>query len=231
MDRQYIQEHRIVDRYLNGRLSAEEERAFEEYYLSDPVLLEELELAERLKRAVVSTGEHERGRRGGPFGVFHSPQYAAAASVLLAASLVLASVLYVQNMSLREQGPGFDFASAVTRLVPLVRTRSAAPIEISSRDSNEWTVLEVDVSLADYDLYRVTLERLEGEGAAGRVLELDGLAADGEGYLLVGMPGRLLTPGQYELRVEGRQDAWAAERYEMADEIALSVVGSDPGGR
>lgn len=226
MDRQFIQDHHVVDRYLNGTLSADEEEAFEESYLSDPVVLEELELAERLKRGMfdASTGSAlGHGRRNGWFGVFLSPQYAAAASLLFVASLVLAGVLYTQNVALRQRPASFDFRNAVTRLVPLVNTRSAGPIEIASPRPNELTVLEVDVALAEYDSYRATLDRT-GDGASRRVLQQDGLAADSDGYLLVGMPGRLLTPGRYELLIEGRQAGWAVDRFETASEISLRIV-------
>ena len=49
MDRKNTQHAELVERYLQGRLSPEDEQAFEEAYLADPRLLEEVQLAERLR--------------------------------------------------------------------------------------------------------------------------------------------------------------------------------------
>ena len=38
MDRQYIRDTQVIERYLQGRLTAAEEQAFEEAYLADPEL-------------------------------------------------------------------------------------------------------------------------------------------------------------------------------------------------
>ena len=35
MDRQYIRDHQVIERYLSGALTADEEQAFEEAYLGD----------------------------------------------------------------------------------------------------------------------------------------------------------------------------------------------------
>ena len=49
MDRQYIRDHAVIERYLSGALTAEEEQAFEEAYLGDQELLDQVQAAERLR--------------------------------------------------------------------------------------------------------------------------------------------------------------------------------------
>lgn len=49
MDREYIDAHRIVERYLSGDLLVREARAFEKYCLEHPELLAELPIPVRLK--------------------------------------------------------------------------------------------------------------------------------------------------------------------------------------
>jgi len=52
MDKQYIRTHLVVDRYLQGALSAREVAEFEERLTWDEELLDELDLAEHLRGAV-----------------------------------------------------------------------------------------------------------------------------------------------------------------------------------
>ena len=59
MDRQYIRDHAVIERYLSGALTAEEERAFEEAYLGDQELLDQLQAAERLRELPAT---HYKGR-------------------------------------------------------------------------------------------------------------------------------------------------------------------------
>lgn len=49
MDRQYIQDQRIVDRYLAGDLTVREARQFEKYCLEHPDVLQEMPIPVRLK--------------------------------------------------------------------------------------------------------------------------------------------------------------------------------------
>src|SRR5690554_705483 len=115
MDREAM-DRDMIERYLQGRLTAEEERAFEERYLADPALLDELVLADKLGRGLEEL--HARGELPGghaPAGaagrapwlrILGSPRYAAAATVLLGLSWLLSAGLYYQNRSLREDGAG-----------------------------------------------------------------------------------------------------------------------------
>ena len=52
MDRQYIRDNQVIERYLQGRLTADEETAFEEAYIGDPDLFQELRAAELLRRGL-----------------------------------------------------------------------------------------------------------------------------------------------------------------------------------
>ena len=49
MDRQYIDDHHIVARYLADRLPEPEREAFETYYLEHPEIVREIEAAARFK--------------------------------------------------------------------------------------------------------------------------------------------------------------------------------------
>src|SRR5688500_2107943 len=101
MDRQYIRDHNVIERYMARSLTAEEEQDFEEAYLGDSEIIDELEAAQRLRDGVKEldgAGHLERMRPRPQWQrMLASPGYAAAASVLLVVSLVFSTLLYRDN--------------------------------------------------------------------------------------------------------------------------------------
>jgi hypothetical protein len=226
MDRQYIHNHQVIERYLRGALTPDEEKRFEEAYLADPDLLAEIELVERLqqglKRYGVDTGRQGRGAAAPAWlRIMTSPQYAAAASVLLAVAVVFAGALYRENMSLRSTP---SLAAVPTRTVPLFTLRGDGGTVVPAAESSEvLTILAIDPGALEYDRYRATLTRMDPEGPEV-VAQVGGLTV---GYLQtvdVGVPERALTGGAYEVELEGRMNDWAPERaYELASRIPFTI--------
>ncbi len=211
MDRQYIRDAQVIERYLKGTLSAAEEQAFEEAYLSDPQLLDELEVAERLRAGLedvnVADSAMRTASRSRWLELASSPRFGIAASLVAVAALAAATGLYVQNQGLRA-GSTFTVATQ-TRLLPLVSVRGAAnPNEIAAPARGEWTVLLLDPAFGEYDTYRAVLVRRGG----AEVLRLDGLTPTYEGLIAVGVPGDLLSPGDYEVRLFGGRRDWPPPR-------------------
>jgi hypothetical protein len=215
MDRRYIQDHQVVERYLDGRLTPSEQEAFEEFYLAHPDVLEELELTERLRQGIKDLGEAgelerslERPRSWK--WALSTPQYAAAASLLFAASLIVSGTLYRDNAGLRQELE-LVAGSAVTRLVPIISVRGNDVNQVAEPVEREWTVLLVEPGPADYDSFRATVLRQDRAGAEP-IWELGGLVPGYDGLLPVGVPGGLLEPGDYEVRVAGRMADWPPDR-------------------
>src|SRR5215471_16268862 len=210
MDRQYIRENQVIERYLNGELSAAEEQDFEETYLGDQELLDELELVERLRgglKQLKTRGELATRRKTQWFQTLASPQLAAAASILLVVSLVFSAALYRDNRNLRQ----LTANGGVARLLPLVSVRGSPEIPIEAPDPNELAVLLVDPGVARYDSYRVVVSRRENQSSTA-IFTHDGLTPGYEDQLAITMPGRLLTQGNYEVVVEGRMNDWPPSR-------------------
>jgi hypothetical protein len=226
MDRQYIRDHQVIERYLSGGLAADEEQAFEEAYLVDPEILNELQLAERLReglRDLNAAGGIETPQRKTRLSSWmSSPQYAAAASVLLAATLVFAGVLYYESAA-RDR---FVASSAVTRLVPLVAVRGADANVISTPAEDEWIVLLIDPGFTDYDTYRAVLERRDANVAEPIWSRAD-MRPTYEDMIAVGLAGGLLRPGEYDIRLEGRMDEWPAERFDEISRTPFIVAAPD----
>jgi hypothetical protein len=225
MDRQYIRDHAVIERYLSGALTAEEEQAFEEAYLGDAELLDEVQAAEQLREGIKeldSAGRLERPRA--PTGWrqwLASPQYAAAASVLLAVSLGFSAMLYRENVDLR--GVGVSQVSERTRLVRLEALRGGNVAEISAPETDERIVLQLDAGTVAYDTYRGTLMRRDGDQFETIWSRAD-LVTQPEETVLIGVPGRALLPGNYEARLDGRMNDWPAERFDEISRLDLRVV-------
>lgn len=113
MDHEYIQEHQVVDRYVQGRLSEAEADLFEDHYLTCEECLQRLRIAEKFQRGFRQVAAEDavgmgilavflRSRRGFALG--------AALGLLLAAS----SLLAVRSVRL-----GSDLEEARTRLAQI----------------------------------------------------------------------------------------------------------------
>ena len=222
MDRQYIREHGVIERYLKGALTADEEQAFEEAYLGDPDLLDEVQAAERLREGIKelgSTGRLEQLRAPARWRQWlASPQYAAAASVLLAVSLGFSAMLYREVTELRRDGVAQTFSS--TRLVRLEARRGGDPIDIPAPPPGELTVLQFDT--VTYDTYRFTLTRRTGDQS--ELIWRGANLVPQDDTLSISVMDRDLQPGNYEALLEGRMNDWPAGRFEEFTRMDLRVV-------
>lgn len=228
MDRQYIRENQVIERYLAGALTADEEQAFEEAYLGDAQLLDELQAAERLGdgiKALSSGGRLERLQTPARWRhMLSSPQYAAAASALLVVSLAFSGVLYQANRALREEG--LETTVARARLVPLFSTRGEdEESRISAPAADEMIVLQLDAGIVEYDTYRATLERRTG-ATSEEIWSSVGLEPI-QGEISIALLGNALQPGSYEVRLDGRNDGSPADRYEEISRTRFSIVARD----
>ena len=197
MDRNYVSENQIVDRYLRDDLTDEERVAFEEFYLSDQETLAELELAEKLQLGLQDCASQGLLEAESPPGwlrrTITSPQWAAAASVLLVVSIGYSGFLQRQLQT--------DTTVAGTQLIPLIMTRSPEAVRVEPGDPGNWVVLLVDPGFEPYDAYRATLV----DGSSGEIVwDVAGLQPGYEDLLAVGVAGSVLQSGQYSLRVEAR---------------------------
>ena len=228
MDRQYIRDHQVIERYLAGVLTADEEQAFEEAYLGDAEILDQLQTAERLRAGIQdlsAAGRLDRLRPAAPWRQWlMSPQYAAAASVLLVVALGFSAALYRENRDLRTDGAAAG--SSITRLIALETVRGGNAIEIPAPEQDELTSLLLDSGAVAYDRYRATLTRRDGQQSE-QVFSRDDLMPQFGDFIVMSVSGRNLRPGAYEARLEGRMDDWAAERFEEVSRTQLTVTPGD----
>jgi hypothetical protein len=222
MDR-HIRDTLVIERYLQGKLSAAEEERFEEAYLADPELLAELKLAERLREGFKGLPLDARAPGPAPrarwFDFATSPRYGIAASLISALALLASGALYLQG-----PGSGRSPSAAASRahIVPLVAVRGGGnPNTIAAPAADEWTILTVDTGLGDYDVYRAALV-----GADGReIASFDGMRPGDDGAVALGFQGNSLVPGDYEVRLAGRKLDWPADRaYDDLSRTPLTII-------
>lgn len=212
MDRNYVIENDLVDRYVRGDLSDEESAAFEAFYLSDQETLTELEIAEKLQfglKDAAAQGRLEASSRPGWFvRAVTSPQWATAASILLVLSLGYTGLLQRQL----ESAPDV----AAPQLVPLITTRSAAPTTVVPQAPDGWLVLLVDSGFEPYSDYRAAVLDADGQP----IWEVGGLQPGYEDLLAIGVDGSVLRPGRYDVVLQGRSGSAAfAEISRTAFEV------------
>jgi hypothetical protein len=207
---------------LQGRLTADEETAFEEAYIGDPELFQELKTASLLRRGLELHDADESGeqRPSSMPRAAGAPRYAIAASLVAGIALATSTYLFVENGALRDETVGIGM-TAGARVVPLLAVRGGDPNSIEAIAANDWTVLLVDPGFAPYESYGATLVRGSG-GTVAELLRVDGLTPSYEGQLGVVVPSRLLTPGQYEVVLTGRMRDWPEQR--ASDELGRTAL-------
>jgi hypothetical protein len=224
MDRNYIEQHLLVDRYVQGRLQGSERDEFEERLVWDEALVEDVQLAEHLRdglRAATAARAHSAEAPGFDLvamvaGLFAVPQFAAAASFLLAVTLTIG----VLTSPLVEFDSQSGNPTLQTTIIPLFATRSedVPTIEV---DPATWTVLLVDV-MGDYATYRVTVRKDESGSQA--IWMQDGLMPTYPDSLAIGMPGDALAAGRYILTIEGVSPDGAGDAtYERIQEMPFET--------
>ena len=214
MDRRYIDDNQIIDRYLMNKLSAEEMETFEQYFLEDPELVQEIEIRKRFIRGIrkadrtrlLELDDDESSSIWQWLPVMR-PSFPAVAAVSAAILLMVAVLQYDQITRL--QGVNAKQVSQIdqllapqvnTLLVPLGRTRGATTrdepvIRVYLSSAVEQVILSLDTEHLNFENYRLSLDR---EGA-GQLWSSDSDSAPPA----VVLPAVLLIPGDYYLQIYG----------------------------
>jgi hypothetical protein len=205
MDRAYIQSNAIALRYLSGKLSDAESRAFEAACAADPSLLDELDTDFRLKAGLerlAALGELAVNVPDARVGA-RSRRYLAAASVLAALGLAASLYLGVQNQAQRE-----TIATLETTISSLGEPKVLASVQRVLRTRSDrtdvqvpaqgWLGLSFDASeLAGIDV--TVYLGPEGDAGGPSVRHTLRVAPDGTVFLAVNTVR--LRPGNYVVNI------------------------------
>ncbi len=227
MDRNYIDLHLVADRYLQGTLAEGEKAEFEERLVWDQDLIDELDLAERLRNGLRASFADNRytasdgkvrtiGRLSDLLAV---PRYAAAASFLLAVTLTAGVLLNPLTPDNSIQ----VMSSTPVNFIDFDAVRGAS-VKTIVFDDKSLTILFVDV-MGDHVAYRVTVRKDEPNSEP--VWMQDEMMPRHLDSLAIVMPGDLLADGNYVLYVEGVPESATGEKtYEHVQYIPFKATSA-----
>ena len=214
MDRRYIEDNQIIDRYLMNKLSAKEMEAFERIFLEDPEIVQEIELRKRFIRGIRNadrTGlfQLDSDESSGLWRWLRvtRPSFQTAAAAFAAILLIVTILQYSQLARLESANEKqanriqqMMAPQANTLLVPLLRTRGSSAgaepvVRVRLSSEVEHVILTLDLERLSFDNYRFSLER-EGTG------QLWSNESDNAPPAVV-LPAALLIPGDYYFQIHG----------------------------
>ncbi len=236
MEHPRIEEDRIVDRYLSGRLSADDEVAFEEHLFECAGCLEKVQWGEELRRGLQAVAAEDSARTATTLGLVawlrgrRPPQLAGLAGLALAVVMLPAIVIWQQAEMGRMQATIERLGSRAAGLVEptgaflvvslgTVRDVSGDIAEIRLDPDKDAVLLSLELETVDASRYRVTLRDDGGD----TLWTGDGLEPNLYDTLLVALPSSYLAPGRYWITIEGL----AAAGLEPVGELPFRVSAGD----
>ena len=234
----------IAERYLMGKLSADESAGFEEHYVDCPVCLDCLEATERFRAALKPLA----GQAAGPATFQARPEAWPRSAWLVAAALVLAAglsfLLLIRDAATRREleqtriasldwqrlyenertasrtpaGPvvGSTFSLSMTRGRESDASDPVNPVTVPSEP--HWVVLSLEGELEPgLQSLRASLK----DAAGKEVWQQSGLRAAPHATLSVILPSGILHSGDYILTLEG---ASSGGRYLTAGRYRFRVA-------
>ncbi len=200
---------RIRD-YIEGRLSEEEHRLFEDRLTRDPELVREVEHAVQLREGLqqLSSQGFFRTAAPGTSPRTWAPATAAAAAALVAVGLGFWLLRLTSSPDLpllaapaagAQVSEHFTFVRVRGDEVPGLELPAMGLIDLRARADEP-----------SPDGYRVTLARRDAAGVEEVLGSAGSLRSDTDGYIHVYTDAGRLKPGQYELRLESAHATPAA---------------------
>lgn len=213
MDRQYIDDHHIVARYLADQLPEPEREAFEAYYLEHPDMVREIEATARFKVGLAQL------RDSGELAALlkPTPWYARRLylAVAAAAIVIIGMVFYIRTAT-----PPLMAANVAALAGPstiasshIVLRRRGSPLdaEVTLPRGGEAIELRVLPEFVATDArYRVSLARIDADSRE-QISAIDHLPAGDDGMVTIYLNAPRIAPGDYEVTIASDQ-ATAADQ-------------------
>jgi hypothetical protein len=211
IDRRFIDDNRLVERYLDGKLPFKGARELEAWCRAHPEFLGELNLSQRTHaslRLLEAAGQPQDLREREP-PWWRSPALLIALVVVSLASLVACWALagkYARvsgdledaRVKLQQGNLAAPGSQRTLRLEP-DRSPDAAAARITvDRNSPQLLALHLAMGYAHDAQFRVIVDK-RGQG---RALVIDNLTRDSNGDLRIAFNTAALAPGLYDVRIE-----------------------------
>jgi hypothetical protein len=211
LDRRFIEEHRLIDRYLDDKLSFKAKLEFENWCRANPGFLEELRLAEHATaglRLLEACGRPPDLREPPP--PWWRTVYFTIGLILTSVGLAFAGVaLYAQNVTLHGEANrehalatrGTLTAAATHRPMRIAPDHAAglggALVRID-HGAPDLVELAIDMSYSREYRFRLFVDKRD----QGRALVLDSQLKDSNGDLKIAFNSSGMAAGPYDVRIE-----------------------------
>ena len=212
VDRRFIEEHRLVERYLDGQLPFKGARELENWCRANPELLAELKLAQRtqagLKLLEATGSPQDLGEQRPPW--WRTVHALAGLGALLV--LCLVTLWVVHGRLVRARGELEDARARAQQgsLVQPSAERRVTVVPDREADAGRARVLvnhaepslvdlHLDLSRSRHGQFRLVLDKRD----QGRALIVNGVLRDSNGELRSTFNSSGLAAGTYLLRIEG----------------------------
>ncbi|MBV8145970.1 MAG: hypothetical protein JO184_13280 [Gammaproteobacteria bacterium] len=199
-----------LEDFIVGRLSDDQQQAFEDRLLREPALVGELEQSLRLReglRALRQQGYFAEGTPRRSNSRLWAPVLAAAAVAGLALFLSLSRLAGPSPILLAS--PGSVAAGVGSSITAHFRFVAARGSSVPSLDLPAAGLIEIDVAPGTDETghrYRMVLVHQQEGGSAKTVSRLEGLAMGADGYVHGYADASRLAPGRYIIRLEADTD-------------------------
>lgn len=200
----FIVEEELIDDYIADRLSADERKAFESYFMNSPERQEQFRIANALRVYIgaKATEPVTEVKRRSPF----------AAMWLVAAAVVIAALVWIPSIWFQQSSTGKSYNAVLT---PGGQTREGGTPQQQITIPAGTDTLQLDLKLTrnDFQKYRATLLNSEG----GTIQIKDNLTGP---TLRFSVRTQQIPPGEYQLKVDGIN---ANGTSESADSYRFSI--------
>ncbi|MEM8815770.1 MAG: hypothetical protein AAGE85_08070 [Pseudomonadota bacterium] len=221
MDRDFIERHKLVERYRQGELSVEEQAEFEAFFIDNDELLETLELDQLLESGMIAGLKQPGGREARPLSGWQLP---IAAGVLLLLGISLFYNVQLSNENRDYEAALSRFQSAQSNLEVL----TLAPLRSQSDDfrpaavlrlqpATLLTVVTVQLPMPSSAEFRVSIHTHPQDET---VVEIPKVEPRGAGDLVFSIPREQLPEGDYVLRASGVDDESVSIPFRVISEIS-----------
>ena len=211
MDRQYVVENELVERYLRDQLGVEQAEAFEQFFITCPETMDDLELARALrkgmKEAMASPGSAMAQQPTWLARLLKAPLLPAVATL----AVVLLAVPWFFAATVDEDPASVEILNPYRLNVPLLRSAADGfqPSAVGPASSGAPVTLVLELGYSDFELHQVRVIPYGSEIPEG--VSSPDLKLRGEGDLEYTLA---LPSGQFIAVVEGVESG--AEPEEIA---------------
>jgi hypothetical protein len=212
-DRKFIEEHQLIERYLENKLPLKGARELENWCRANPDFLNELKLSERTHASLklLEASGQPQDLREPRIPWWKTTAFLIGLAVVTLVSLIASWALFSKYVLLKSefedarvklhQGNLAPPGEQTTMRIAPDRAANLGRARVSiDANSPKLLALYIDVGFARYAQFRVIVDKRD----QGRALVIENLTRDSNGDLRVAFNTSALTAGLYDVRIESQ---------------------------